>query len=427
MSDSGRSPDEVAAAAPTPPRGRSFRAWRNAVFAIFFLAGFGLAAWLARLPAIRDDVAVTLDEIGLMILAMSIGSVVGLLVAEWMLVRFGARSGMVTSLMFVSVGLAGMGVGSTILGSVVVLTIGMISFGFGLGSLDVMMNVEGAAAERVHEKTLLPLMHAFFSMGMGFSAVIGALASAVEVPVFWHLAVVALIVFGCGLLAIRFVPALESVGDRVEPAVPRPPFAVRLRYQLSVWADARLLLIGVVMLGMAFAEGAAGDWLALAVVDGHGLDNTVGALVLGLFVASMTVMRVIGGPLLDRFGRVVVLRVCAGVGIVGLTMFIFGTNAWVLVVGTVLWGLGCALGFPVGMSAAADHPTRSAARVSAVAVIGYGAFLVGPPLLGFLGEQFGVLNALLVILGLMVLAGLAAPAARERPGRGPRRRAHSSR
>jgi len=84
------------------------------------------------------------------------------------------------------------------------------------------------------------------------------------------------------------------------------------------------------------------------------------------------------------------------------------------VVGTVLWGLGASLGFPVGMSAAADDTANAAARVSAVAMIGYFAFLVGPPVLGLIGEQVGILTALFVIVVLMALAGLAAPAARER-------------
>ncbi|MET0671899.1 MAG: MFS transporter, partial [Microbacterium pygmaeum] len=101
-----------------------------------------------------------------------------------------------------------------------------------------------------------------------------------------------------------------------------------------------------------------------------------------------------------------------------LTLFIFSSQPWMLIVGTALWGIGCSLGFPVGMSAAADVSDRrlAASRVSAVAIIGYCAFLVGPPFLGFLGEHFGILNALLVILGLMVLAGVAAPAAREQSG-----------
>ena len=84
----------------------------------------------------------------------------------------------------------------------------------------------------------------------------------------------------------------------------------------------------------------------------------------------------------------------------------------------VSWGLGSALGFPVGMSAAADDPKTAAARVSAVATIGYLAFLVGPPLVGFVGEQVGLLNALLIVLGLVAVAGIVSPAARE-PRREP--------
>jgi MFS family permease len=180
-----------------------------------------------------------------------------------------------------------------------------------------------------------------------------------------------------------------------------------------VWADWRLILIGVVMLGMAFAEGSANDWLALGVVDGHHQSNATGALVFGFFVAAMTVGRVLGGPLVDRIGRTNSIRLTAGLGVLGLLLFILGGPLWLVVVGTVLWGFGVSLGFPLGMSAAADGTDKPAARVSAVAMIGYCAFLVGPPLIGFLGQAFGILNALFVLLVLMVASALAAPAVRE--------------
>jgi cyanate permease len=85
----------------------------------------------------------------------------------------------------------------------------------------------------------------------------------------------------------------------------------------------------------------------------------------------------------------------------------------IAIAGVILWGLGASLGFPVGMSAAADDPRTAAASVSAVATIGYGAFLIGPPLIGFVGHQVGVLTALWIVLGLIVVATLAVPAARE--------------
>ena len=144
--------------------------------------------------------------------------------------------------------------------------------------------------------------------------------------------------------------------------------------------------------------------------------NTTAAVIFGLFTVSMTAGRVLGGPVLDRFGRVPVLRVSAAVGVLGLAAFIFAPEPWIAYVGVAFWAIGCSLGFPVGMSAAADtdDPKLSAARVSAVAIIGYVAFLVGPPVIGLLGHEFGILNGLLLVLVLVVLAGLASPAARER-------------
>ncbi|RZS63706.1 fucose permease [Agromyces ramosus] len=397
---------------------RELLAWRNAVFAIFFLSGLSMASWVARIPVVRDDTGLSTQGVGLVILGGAAGSVLGLIAAPWLMARFGTRTGMIGVLVTVSVGLVFVGVGGSILPSIPLVVIGLVLFGFGNGSVDVMMNVEGAEAEREIGKTLMPLMHAFFSFGTVAGAGIAAAASALGISITIHLAVIALLIIGAVIVAVRYVPIREELGDHPHHDAPSVPWRQRLRESLAVWGDGRLLLIGVVMLGMSFAEGGANDWLALAVVDGHHFDATVGAAIFTVFTVAMTAARVLGGPVLDRFGRVPVLQVLAATGVVGLSLFIFSTETWMLIVGTVLWGVGCSLGFPVGMSAAADVTDRrlAASRVSAVAIIGYCAFLAGPPFLGFLGEQFGILNALLVILGLMVLAGVAAPAAREQTG-----------
>jgi cyanate permease len=93
-------------------------------------------------------------------------------------------------------------------------------------------------------------------------------------------------------------------------------------------------------------------------------------------------------------------------------LVVLGQVAILVVLGIVLWGLGASLGFPVGMSAAADDPKRAAARVSVVSTIGYTAFLAGPPVLGFIGSQVGVLNALLVVSIVLVPSALVVPATR---------------
>jgi MFS family permease len=401
---------------PTEPALRPRRelvAWRNAIFVIFTLSGLSIATWAARLPEIKANLDVSTGSIGILILGMSAGSILGLMASAWLMVRLGARSGMVLSLGLVAVGLVLIGVGAGIVFSPALVFLGLAVFGFGNGSVDVMMNVEGAAAETELGKTVLPLMHACFSLGTVVGAGIGAAASALEIGIVWHAGGMAVLIAVTAVTAVRFVPVRDELGDDTPTHSHKKDWKARLRANLSVWADLRLILIGVIMLGMAFAEGSANDWLALATVDGHGQSEPTGAIVFGVFVSAMTVGRVAGGPLIDRFGRVRVLQVSAVSAIVGLVIFILGPSLLIVVVGTVFWGLGSALGFPLGMSAAAEGK-NAPARVSAVAMIGYLAFLVGPPLIGLLGDAIGLLNALFVVLVLVVFSGLASPAARER-------------
>ncbi len=127
----------------------------------------------------------------------------------------------------------------------------------------------------------------------------------------------------------------------------------------------------------------------------------------------MTGMRLLGTGLLDRWGRIRTLRTTTALALAGLLTFGLAPNVWLAAVGVVAWGMGAALGFPVGMSAAADDPRRAPARIAVVSTIGYSAFLAGPPLLGLLAEHAGYRHALLavtvpVVIGLFVV-GAARP------------------
>jgi MFS family permease len=147
-------------------------------------------------------------------------------------------------------------------------------------------------------------------------------------------------------------------------------------------------------------------------VDRRDFSNGQGALWFGFFTLGMLGGRIGGVYALDRFGRVLVLQYSAGLAFVGLALVILVAHPVVSALGAVLWGLGSALGFPVGMSAAADNPRGSAARVSAVATVAYGAFLIGPPLIGYVGAQIGILGALWIVVALISLSFFAAPAAK---------------
>ena len=383
---------------------------RTAVFVVFALAGVGFSALASRVPDIRDAFAVSPRELGIILLALSVGAVVGLPVAGRIAARIGQANAVRLGMAMSSVGLLTTAAAVEVLAPQPVLMLGFFLTGSGVGIWDVSMNVEGAAVERVLGTSVMPHFHASFSAGTVGAALVGAGLSWLQVPVALHLVGAVVIILGVGLWATRQFMT-SRVGTDVEPTALATPTAPPTKAR-SAWTEPRTLLIGVLVLAAAFTEGTANDWLAVALVDGYGLSNGMGVLGLAVFLTSMTAGRILGTRWLDRYGRIAVLRVLFLVAAVGAALVVFGTPVLAFV-GAALWGLGASLGFPVGMSAAADDEARAPMRISVVATIGYMAFIAGPPLLGFLGEHIGVLRSLTVVGALALLALVVLPAAQE--------------
>lgn len=388
--------------------------FKLAIFAIFFASGLSIATWASRVPAIKVALSIDNVQVGLLLLGAGVGSIAGLSLATLIIARLGTRTGMTITMVIFAAGLVVIGVGTDVVHSYGVVMIGLFLFGLGNGATDVMMNVEGAAIETLTSKTLLPMFHGFFSLGTVAGAALGALMIRLSLSVSTHTIIMASVIAVIAVIAYANVPTNNGTPALIaEPAPGSSSWRERLSASLHAWTEPRTYGIGLVMLGMAFAEGGANDWLALAMVDEHGTTEATGAIGLATFSVSMTIVRLFGGPLVDRFGRVTILRCLALSATAGMLLFILApTTEWVFV-GAVLWGAGVSLGFPLGMSAAADDPVKAASRVSAVATIGYVAFLCGPPILGFISEHIGLLNTIYILVVLAVISGLASPAARE--------------
>lgn len=386
--------------------------WRTAIFAIFLASGLSIATWASRVPDIKLALEVDKAQVGMLLLGAGIASIIGISTSPAIMARTGARLGMMVSIFTFASGVALIGIGANVLGSYSVVLIGLVLFGLGNGCVDVMMNVEATAIEQHSGKTILPLFHAFFSFGTVIGAGLGALAAQLQINVFTHTLVVAIAIATIGVISIASVPRRAEALDPTADDGEKVHWRERMHVAMSAWREPRTYAIGVVMLGMSFAEGGANDWLALGVAEDHGGGTALGAAALATFSVAMTVVRVFGGPLVDRFGRVAVLRILSVAAASGILLFILAPSLPLVFVGAALWGVGASLGFPLGMSAAADDPAKAAARVSAAATIGYISFLGGPPVLGFISEHIGLLNTLYILVGLVVLSGLFSGAAR---------------
>jgi fucose permease len=272
--------------------------------------------------------------------------------------------------------------------------------------------------ERRLGKAIMPRFHAGYSVGTVAGAAVGAAAVALHISVTAHLIGAALLVAAAVIASVRtFIPDDSDAPAAAPHSSPAPPSTGAT--MLTAWREPRTLLIGLFVLAFAFAEGAGIDWISVAMIDDYGTAATTGTLAFALFLTAMTVGRWFGPPLLDRYGRVAVLRALAVLSLTGLLIFIFGPNTATAFAGALLWGLGASLGFPVGMSAAADDPSRAAPRVSVVASIGYCAFLGGPPLIGFLGDHITVLKGLTAVAMVLAVATSIAGSIRPLPNPDP--------
>jgi predicted MFS family arabinose efflux permease len=389
---------------------RLVRAARNAVFAVFFGNGFLFASWAARIPQVRAELQVGPGVLGLILLCAAVGSTLGTPLSGLIVSWLGETRTVVVMSVAAAAGMAIVAAGTGL--GIPLVAAGLFVFGFGSGTWDVAMNVQGAAVEQALGRAIMPRFHAAWSIGTVAGAGLGAAMVALSVPVPAHLlAAAAIVAVAVPVAARSFLPATHCANQdspaQASPAkasrAPQTRRTSRWRSVVAAWTEPRTLLIGLFVLCMAFTEGTGNDWLSLAVIDGYHTEAALGTLTFAVFLAAMTTGRWFGPRLIDAYGRVPVLRSCAAVALAGLLVVEFGTVLPAAVAGAILLGLGTSLGFPVGLSAAADDPRYAATRVSTAASIGYLAFLAGPPAVGFLADQVGVLRSL-SIAGVLIIA-----------------------
>ena len=431
--------------------------WVRTMPAVFLLLGLSFGTWLSRLPAVRDLLDASTLQMTVFGLCLAAGSVVGLVISGQIVHRFGPKRTLqvmgLAQVVALPVALAIVLNVSIPLGLAV-----LFVYGFSFATADVAMNVSGAGAERAFGRTRMPLMHAGYSSGTVAAMGLGALAEKAGMRPELHFAIMFTVIGVALLVLLRGIPADEAHKDGgdaatqpaaaeytrtgsipvIESAAGRQPAFSTLTGSIPVvshaavdrgdaqgaasagptrryspWRDRRVLIIGMIALAAGLLDGTPSDWLPLALVDGRGVSNETGALMLAVFFAAILTVRLVGSGLINRFGRVAVLRASAVFASIGVVTVIIAPGPLALLLGTIAWGFGSALGWPIAISASADRPETATRDVAAVSALGYGSMLVGPMAFGLLGEFVGLLNAFWALLAFTALIGLIAHAARE--------------
>lgn len=362
---------------------------RLAVTFTFFAHGALFGTWVARIPAIKDDLGLGEGELGLALLGGTLGAVACLPLSGWMVSRAGGRTIVATVLPIYALLLALLALAP----SLALLALTLLLFGATAAAVDVAMNANGLELERSLGRPILSSLHAGWSFGGLAGAVAGGLVAGTGVEPLPHFAAAAALIGAAGLVASRALLAPGAEQVRSPAGLRRPP--------------KRLVALGAVAFCGLFAEGAAADWSAVYIAGPLDASERLAALGFGAFSLAMAVFRLAGDPLTARWGPVTLTRrggTLAG-GALGVALVIGHPLA--AVVALACMGAGVAAIVPVAFRAAGSlPPIPPAVGIAALTTVGYSAFVAGPPAIGLAAEIVGLpaaLGLVVVLLGALVV------------------------
>jgi MFS family permease len=220
----------------------ALRRWRNAICLAFGVGGITVASWGPRLPAVKTALGADTALIGVILACVTVGSIAGLVASTPVLHWLRSRRALGGSILVIALALAVMGIAVAV-ASIPLVIVSFVVVGFGIGTLDVLINVEGSAVEQAAGRTLMPLMHGAWSVGAAVGAGIGAACAALGISPAAQFIGEAVVI---ALLTLVIVPSIAP-GTRHEEAPEEQTRWQKVAQWARGWLDWRLLLIGVVM------------------------------------------------------------------------------------------------------------------------------------------------------------------------------------
>ncbi len=371
--------------APGPPEQRSTRA-------AFFVAGFGMAAWAPLVPYAKDRLAIDEGTLGLLLLCLGAGSIATMPLAGALAARFGCRRAIWAASLIICIALPLLATA----GTVPLLAASLMLFGAGVGTVDVVINIQAVIVERAAGRAMMSGFHGLFSVGgIAGAAGVSAMLWSVGSPLFATLCVAGLIV----VVLLIFGPTLLPYGgSRDGPVFALPRGAV--------------LLIGGLCFISFLAEGAMLDWSALILTDLHGVNPVRSGLGYAVFSVAMTAGRLSGDRIVHSLGGRLVL-LCGGTcAAAGIVLAVLASGELSTLAGFALVGLGASNIVPVLYSALGRQSAMPAnLAVSAVTTLGYSGILTGPAGIGFVAHAAGLPAAFLGVAALLLIIAACSGAA----------------
>lgn len=358
-----------------------------AVGLVFMTISTLFGSWVTRIPDIKTMLNFDEGTLGLSLLGMSIGALLMMPFSAWVMSKFGTGKTMFIGVIVATFTMA-LPAFATSFWSLVAL---LFLAGLLHGLTDVAMNAAAAAIEQTQKIRILSTCHGMFSLGGMLGAVLGSYLAGLGVSVQMHLMSVSIFMI---VVVLLFSKTLLNVED-VETE----------EGKLFVLPSGALIGLAIVGFVIMMGEGAVADWSAIYIRDYLNGSAAMAGLGFAGFSLTMAIGRFTGDSIIPKYGSKAIIQFGSVLGAIGLAAVIFIPNIYVAIAGFTIIGLGFSCVVPILFSAAAKVPgVVPGTGIAAVTTSGIFGFLIGPPSIGMIANQFSLTFAYGCMMVLVIIA-----------------------
>ncbi|ODN69684.1 MFS transporter [Methylobrevis pamukkalensis] len=370
----------------------------------FLLNAFLLSSWLTRIPDLQTGLGIDKATLGLALFAMPLGTVCALPLVGRVIERASERAASLIGALGGFLALVAIGGAPTWL----LFTLSLFVLGLFNALMEVAMNVAAAGAEQRYRVHIMSRCHGFWSIGMVVGALVSGVLAEIGVSPLLHLGGICVV----GILAagILFRVAVVPGG----PAVPPEAAAADAGGHATFSLPGRAILgVCLMTVGVTVAEGAMFDWSTLFLRRDLEAAPLVAGIGYALFAGAQATMRLCGDMIRARIAAEHIVLGSGIATVIGITGIALSPSAFVAWPFLMLTGVGVSMVYPIASMVVTLRPGRSpAANVAGLTLVVMMALLTAPPLIGLIGEAFGLRVAFLAVVPVALLTVILARQAR---------------
>ena len=359
------------------------------IYFSFFIYSFTVGSFFPRVGDLQLTMNIGESILGLALTGLPLGIQCSLILADKILNIFGIRLVMIIGIPIIGISL----IFSALSYHPFLFFLSLIFGGLAIGIIEVAINLEADRVEYRIGQRIMNRSHSFWSLGFACSGLIGASLSQLQISPLFHF--ILSFVF-CSFVTILFFHSYIPCPQRPNTSSSNQIFIIPTK---------GILALVIFTLSAMLIEGAGIEWSIIFMRDVFSTPAFINGLAFTLGALAQFIVRFFADKFIEKYGSIKVSQISIILMSTGILFVCFSTIPYLTLLGFTLMGGGTAVIFPLAMSAAAQRTDRPAAvNIASLAQISFLVFLIGPPLLGFIAENYGIRLSFGVSLPLLILS-----------------------